>query len=93
MANLVFLLAIVACISFLYKKKHEIKNRRKVVNNFQKHKIQNKKEIDTIFESLPQTNATTRIINEKQNISDNFNLYYLAMNGLFVICLVYLFIV
>lgn len=94
MANIIFILAIALCVRFLYNKKQELKLNRKVNTNIQKTaQIRNLKKINNVVEIPPQTNKTRYIDQDIQDTSYYFNLYYLAMNGLFIICLVYILMI
>ena len=94
MANIIFIIAIAVCIRFLYNKKQELKLNRKVNTNIQKTaQIQNLKKIQNIVEIPPQMNKTRYINQDIQDIRSDFNLYYLAMHGFFIICLMYIFMV
>ena len=86
MANIIFIIAIAVCIRLLYNKKQELKLNRKVNTNIiTRDKIQN------IVEIPPQMNKTRYIDQHIQDIRSDFNLYYLAMHGFFIVCLMYIF--
>ena len=88
MANIIFIIAIAVCIRFLYNKKQELKLNRKVNTNIKKRDT-----IQNIVEIPPQMNKTRYINQDIQDIRSDFNLYYLAMHGFFIVCLMYIFMV
>jgi len=94
MANIIFILAIALCVRFLYNKKQELKLNRKVNTNIQKTaQIRNLKKINNVVEIPTRMNKTRYVDQDIQDTSSYFNLYYLAMHGLFIICLVYILMI